>query len=70
MKTFTEIRKGKMPPGEHVHDEKFQGVSIMIHKQGSSFVAYVDGDKYDTFSNKNQAIKASQRIIKQLKAKK
>lgn len=70
MKTFKELRKGKMPPGQHVHDEKFQGVNIMIHKQGNSFVSYVDGDKYDSFANKNQAITASKRIIKQLKAKK
>jgi len=70
MKTFKELRQGKTPPGEQAHKEKFQGIDIVIHKQGNSFVAYVDGDKYDTFANKNQAIKASQRIIKQLKAKK
>ena len=66
MKTFNEIRN-KMPPGTHVSDMKFEGVPIMVHKQGSKFVAYVDGDKLDTYSSQKEAEKMAKEFVKQYK---
>lgn len=67
MKKFNEVRKGKMPPGEHVSDMKFEGVPIMVHKQGSKFVAYVDGDKLDTYTSQKEAEKMAKEFVKQYK---
>lgn len=68
MKTFNEVRKrNKMPPGQHVSDMKFQGVPIMVHKQGSKFVAYVDGDKLDIYTSQKEAEKMAKEFVKQYK---
>ena len=68
MKTFLELRekvsKGKMPPGEHAFDKKIKNVELMIHKEKNKFVVYVDRDKFDEFSNLNQAKRAGMEFIK------
>lgn len=68
MKTFTQIRNltsleeaFKLPSGEKqvktfkVGKEKFDAV---VAKKGSSFVAYIDGDKLDVFKSEKDAVKA------------
>jgi len=70
MKTFLELReklsKG-MPPGEHVFDKKINKIELMIHKEKNKFVVYIDRDKFDEFSNLNQAKRAGMEFIKAMK---
>lgn len=69
MKTFKELfeRKKTMPPGEHVFDTKIKGTHLMIHKQNSKFVVYVDMEKFDSFKTLNDAKKAGMEFIKMAK---
>jgi len=53
-----------MPPGEHVFDKKIKKVELMIHKEKNKFIVYVDRDKFDEFSNLNQAKRAGMEFIK------
>lgn len=68
MKTFTQIRNltsleeaFKLPSGEKqvkkfkVGKEKYDAV---VAQKGNSFVAYIDGDKLDTFKSAKEAEKA------------
>lgn len=64
MKYFTELRN-KMPPGEHVKGFKVDRVSVMIHKDKGKFVAYVDGDKLDTYRTQREAEKAASQFVKE-----
>lgn len=64
MKQFSELRK-KMPPGDHVFDKKINGVQVMVHKDKGKFVAYVDGDKLDTYRTQREAEKAADQFVKQ-----
>ena len=66
MKNFKEIRQ-KMPAGEHVLDKKIDGIQLMIHKDNNKFVAYVDGDKLDSYRTKSEAEKAATQFIKQFR---
>jgi hypothetical protein len=64
MKYFTELRK-KMPPGEHISDFKVDRIQVMIHKDKGKFVAYVDGDKLDSYKSQREAEKAATTFVKQ-----
>ena len=65
MKLFTELRKKGMPPGEHISDFKVNRVPVMIHKEKGKFVAYVDGDKLDSYNSQKEAEKAGTQFVKQ-----
>lgn len=67
MKTFKEIREAKMPTGKPVSDMKFQGVPIEVHKKGSKFIAYVDGDELDSYKSQQEAEKMAKEFVKQYK---
>lgn len=70
MKTFFELREKKsrkMPPGKHVFDKKVSGVDLMIHKTGSKFTVYIDGEKLDSFASKREAEKMGTQFAKELK---
>jgi hypothetical protein len=70
MKTFLQIREkriSKMPPGEHVFDNKVKGIEVMVHKEKNKFVTYVDMEKLDTFRDLNSAKKAGLEFVKQFK---
>lgn len=64
MKLFTELRN-KMPPGEHLSDFKVDKIQVMVHKDKGKFVAYVDGDKLDTYRSQSEAEKAATQFVKQ-----
>lgn len=66
MKKFNELRK-KMPPGEHVVDKRIGGIEVMVHKDKGMFVAYVDGDKLDSYRTKREAEKAAETFVKRFK---
>jgi hypothetical protein len=69
MKTFKQLResRGKMPPGQHVSDMKVGKNSIMIHKDKGKFVAYIEGEKLDSYSSQKEAERMAQEFIKQYK---
>lgn len=67
MKTFKELREAKMPPGKQVFGKKIKGVDVMVHKQGNKFVAYVDGDKLDTYNSQKEAEKMAKEFVDQYK---
>ena len=64
MKYFTELRK-KMPPGDHVSSFKVDRIAVMIHKDKGKFVAYVDGDRLDSYRTQKEAEKAATQFVKQ-----
>ena len=69
MKTFQQLRelKGKHPPGEHISAKKVKGVSTMIHKDKGKFVAYIDGDRLDSYPTLRQAERMIDVFIKNYK---
>ena len=69
MKTFNQIREltGRKPTGDLVTNKKIGRIQIMIYKEPSGFVAYIDGDRLDVYKTKNEAEKASTEMVKVLK---
>ena len=69
MKSFSDIREStkKMPAGKHVFGKKVKGINIMVHKQGSKFITYVDNEKLDSFMDLESAKKAGLEFVKQYK---
>lgn len=69
MKTFKQLReaRGSMPPGQHVSDMKVGKVQIMVHKDKGKYVAYVDGEKLDSYRTQQEAEKMAKEFIKQYK---
>ena len=73
MKIFSELREKRlrgMPSGEHVFRKKINRIELMIHKEKGKFVAYIDGDKLDTYRTQREAEKAGMTFIKQYKGTK
>ena len=73
MKTFSEIRSKTSKEGETVFKKKIKRIQVEIIKRpdvkGSSnlpFVAFVDGDRLDSFKSLKDAQKASETIIREL----
>jgi len=69
MKNFAQIREltGRKPTGQMVVNKKVGKIQIMVHKERNSFVAYVDGDRLDSYQSKNEAEKAATEFVKALK---
>ena len=69
MKSFLQIREltGRKPEGDMVVNKRVGRVKIMVHKERNDFVAYVDGDRLDSYRSKNEAEKAATEFIKALK---
>jgi len=69
MKRFSQIRElaGRKPKGQKVYDKKVKGISIMVYKDQSSFITYVDGDRLDAYRNQKEAEKAGLEFVKQYK---
>lgn len=69
MKTFKQLRefKGKHPPGEHISAKKVNGISTMIHKDKGKFVAYIDGDKLDSYRTQKEAERMINVFVKNYK---
>lgn len=58
MITFKEIREKTnpaMPAGKHEFSKKVGKHTVMVHKQGSKYVVYIDGEKLDDYRNLAQA---------------
>ena len=59
--------RNKMPKGEHVWSKTIDRIKVMIHKEGNKFVAYVDGDKLDSYQSQKDAEKSITQFLKQFK---
>lgn len=69
MKTFTQIREltGRKPEGQLLVNKKQGKIQIQVYKERNGFVAYVDGDRLDSYRSKNEAEKAATEFVKALK---
>ena len=65
MKTFCEVRKNK-PDGDLVYNKKHNRIPAQVYKSRKGFVAYIDGDRLDTFRSEKDAIKSIETAIKEL----
>ena len=63
MKSFKELRENK---GSSVYKKKHGKYPVEIKKEGSKFVAYIDGDKLDAYRSEKDAKKGIEMMIKEL----
>ena len=63
MKSFRQIREKK---GESVYKKKMGKYPVEIVKDTKGYVAFIDGDKLDTFRNEKDAKKAIDMAMKEL----
>jgi len=61
MKQFKDIRE------KTVYNKKINRVPVKIEKKSNKFIAYVDGDKLDTYSSQKEAEKMAAEFVKQYK---
>lgn len=71
MKTFAQLREklNRHPSGKMVFNKKIDRIPVMIHKEVSGFVVYIDGDRLDSYKNQREAEKMAKQFVKQLKGK-
>jgi hypothetical protein len=69
MKTFTQLREltGRKPEGNPLVDKRVGRIKIKVHKERNGYVAYVDGDRLDSYRSKNEAEKAATEFVKAYK---
>jgi hypothetical protein len=69
MKTFQELKEklGRHPSGQMVFNKKIKNIPVMIHKETSGFVVYIDGDRLDSYKTQKQAEQSAVQIVSQLK---
>lgn len=69
MKSFAQIREltGRKPEGKLLVNKKQGRIQIQVYKERNGFVAYVDGDRLDSYRSKNEAEKAATEFVKALK---
>ena len=61
MKQFKDIRE------RTVYNKKINRVPVKIEKKSNKFIAYVDGDKLDTYTSQKEAEKMAAEFVKQYK---
>lgn len=61
MKQFKDFRESV------VYNKKINRVAVKIEKKLNKFIAYVDGDKLDTYSSQKEAEKMAAEFVKQYK---
>ena len=68
MKSFLQLREltGRRPEGQVVVNKKLGRIQVMVYKERNGFVAYVDGDRLDSYRTKNEAEKAGTEFVKAL----
>lgn len=69
MKSFQQIRElaGRKPTGQMVWSKKFKKIQTKIHKERNDFVAYIDGDRLDSYRTQKDAEKSITQFMKQYK---
>ena len=60
MKTFNQIREitGRRPEGQQVVNKKLGRIQVQVYKERNGFVAYIDGDRLDSYKSSKEAEKA------------
>jgi hypothetical protein len=69
MKQFSQLREltGRKPEGQLMVNKKLGRIQVMIYKEKNGYVAYIDGDRLDSYRTKNEAEKAATEFVKVLK---
>ena len=69
MTTFKELREklGRRPSGEMIFSKKIDRIPVMIHKEKSGFVVYIDGDRLDSYRSQKEAERMAKEFVKQYK---
>jgi len=69
MKNFTQLREltGRKPEGKPLVDKRVGRIKIKVYQERNGYVAYVDGDRLDSYRSKNEAEKAATEFVKALK---
>jgi len=69
MKQFSQLREltGRRPEGQLMVNKKLGRIQVMIYKEKNGYVAYIDGDRLDSYRTKNEAEKAATEFVKVLK---
>jgi len=68
-KKFEHIRE-KLSTGKSgavVFNKKIDRIPVVIHKDVSGFIVYIDGDKLDAYKTQPEAEKMAKEFIKQYK---
>jgi len=61
MKQFKDLRE------KVVYNKKISRIPVKIEKKSNKFIAYVDGDKLDTYTSQKEAEKMAAEFVKQYK---
>ena len=68
MKTFKQLREKRgHPDGEMVFNKKIARIPVMIHKEKSGFVVYIDGDRLDSYKTQREAENMAKQFVKNYK---
>jgi predicted transcriptional regulator len=69
MKQFSQLREltGRKPEGQLMVNKKLGRIQVMVYKERNGYVAYIDGDRLDSYRTKNEAEKAATEFVKVLK---
>jgi hypothetical protein len=69
MKKFSQLREltGRKPEGQLVVQKKLGRIQVQVYKERNGFIAYVDGDRLDSYKSKKEAEKAATEFVKVLK---
>ena len=69
MRTFRQLREklGRHPSGQTVFNKKIDRIPVMIHKESSGFVVYLDGDRLDSYKTQREAEKMAKQFVKTYK---
>ena len=69
MKKFSQLREltGRKPEGQLMVQKKLGRIQVQIYKERNGFIAYVDGDRLDSYKSKKEAEKAATEFVKVLK---
>ncbi len=59
MKQFKDLRE------KVVYNKKISRIPVKIEKKSNKFIAYVDGDKLDTYTSQKEAEKMAAEFVKQ-----
>lgn len=69
MITFRDLKEklAREPSGAMVFNKKINSVPVMIHKEVSGYVVYIDGDRLDAYKTQQQAERMAKEFVKQYK---
>lgn len=68
MKTFKQFKSSLSEATKNVVvSKKIDGIKVEIVKDGSKFIAFIDGDKLDSYPSVEKAEKMSLQFLKQYK---